>query len=84
MFSSALIPVVSVGIVVFETPQGGGVSQVVGSILTTLMDTLNSMGAEIIKIINGGLTTFAPILMTMSIVWLAINLYQRFTARAGR
>lgn len=84
MFSFGLIPVVSAGIVAFEAPQGGGVSQVVGEILTTLMTTLNSMGAEIIKIINGGLTTFAPILMTMSIVWLAINLYQRFTARAGR
>ena len=84
MFGSGLIPVVSIGLVFLDVPQGGGVSQVVGSILTTLMDTLNSMGAEIIKIINGGLTTFAPILMTMSIVWLAINLYQRFTARAGR
>lgn len=80
MFESALVPVVSSGIVFFE----GGVSQVVGEILTTLMGVLNSMGAEIIKIINSGLSTFAPILMTMSIVWLAINLYQRFTARAGR
>lgn len=83
MFSSGLASVVSLGLVALDTP-GGGVSQVVGEILTTLMTTLNSMGAEIIKIINGGLTTFAPILMTMSIVWLAINLYQRFTARAGR
>lgn len=84
MFSSALVPVVSAGIVAFETPQGGGVSQVVGDILTKLMETLNSMGSEIIKIITSALGTFAPILMTMSVVWLAINLYQRFTARAGR
>lgn len=84
MFSSGLIPVVSVGLVALDTPQGGGVSQVVESILNNLMGTLNTMGTEIIKIINGALTTFAPILMTMSVVWLAVNLYQRFTARAGR
>lgn len=77
---AAFSPVVFGGLAFFE----GGVSQVVGEILTTLMGVLNSMGVEIIKIINSGLSTFAPILMTMSIVWLAINLYQRFTARAGR
>ena len=82
MFSSALIPVVSAGIVVFEG--GGGTSTVVQAILDALMAVLNTMGDSIIGIIKQGLQTFAPILMTMSVVWLAINLYQRFTARAGR
>lgn len=53
-------------------------------IINALMTTLNSMQGQIIDIITGALGTFAPILMTMSVVWLAINLYQRFTARAGR
>lgn len=80
MFSSALLPVVSAGVVMLE----GGTPTVVSEIISTLMDTLNTMGGQIITIIKQGLTTFAPILMTMSVVWLAINLYQRFTARAGR
>lgn len=53
-------------------------------IINALMTTLNSMQGQIIDIITGALVAFAPILMTMSVVWLAINLYQRFTARAGR
>lgn len=80
MFSSAMVPLLSSGVVILE----GGVGQVVGDILTALMATLNTMGSEIIKLIISALNTFAPILMTMSVVWLAINLYQRFTARAGR
>lgn len=82
MFSSALVPAVSAGIVFFEG--GGGTPTVVQAILDALMAVLNTMGDSIIGIIKQGLQTFAPILMTMSVVWLAINLYQRFTARAGR
>lgn len=80
MFSSALVPVVSTGVVVLE----GGTPTVIDKIIQALMTTLNSMQGQIIDIITGALGTFAPILMTMSVVWLAINLYQRFTARAGR
>lgn len=80
MFSSGLFPVVSTGLVVLE----GGVPSVIEKIINALMTTLNSMQGQIIDIITGALGTFAPILMTMSVVWLAINLYQRFTARAGR
>lgn len=80
MFSSALFPVVSTGLVVLE----GGTPSVIEKIINALMTTLNSMQGQIIDIITGALGTFAPILMTMSVVWLAINLYQRFTARAGR
>lgn len=80
MFSSALVPVVSAGFVVLE----GGTPTVIDKIIQALMTTLNSMQGQIIDIITGALGTFAPILMTMSVVWLAINLYQRFTARAGR
>ena len=80
MFSSGLFPVVSTGLVVLE----GGIPSLVEKIINALMTTLNSMQGQIIDIITGALGTFAPILMTMSVVWLAINLYQRFTARAGR
>lgn len=80
MFSSGLFPVVSTGLVVLE----GGTPSVIEKIINALMTTLNSMQGQIIDIITGALGTFAPILMTMSVVWLAINLYQRFTARAGR
>lgn len=80
MFSSGLFPVVSTGLVVLE----GGTPSVIEKIISALMTTLNSMQGQIIDIITGALGTFAPILMTMSVVWLAINLYQRFTARAGR
>lgn len=80
MFSSGLFPVVSTGLVVLE----GGTPSVIDKIINALMTTLNSMQGQIIDIITGALGTFAPILMTMSVVWLAINLYQRFTARAGR
>lgn len=83
MFSSGLVPVVSAAsVVLFEG--GGGTPTVVQAILDALMAVLNTMGDSIIGIIKQGLQTFAPILMTMSVVWLAINLYQRFTARAGR
>lgn len=80
MFSFGLFPVVSTGLVVLE----GGTPSVIEKIINALMTTLNSMQGQIIDIITGALGTFAPILMTMSVVWLAINLYQRFTARAGR
>lgn len=80
MFSSGLFPVVSTGLVFLE----GGTPSVIEKIINALMTTLNSMQGQIIDIITGALGTFAPILMTMSVVWLAINLYQRFTARAGR
>lgn len=80
MFSSAMFPVVSVGLIALE----GGTPTVIEKIINALMTTLNSMQGQIIDIITGALGTFAPILMTMSVVWLAINLYQRFTARAGR
>ena len=80
MFSSGFFPVVSTGLVVLE----GGTPSVIEKIINALMTTLNSMQGQIIDIITGALGTFAPILMTMSVVWLAINLYQRFTARAGR
>lgn len=80
MFSSGLFPVVSTGLVLLE----GGTPSVIEKIINALMTTLNSMQGQIIDIITGALGTFAPILMTMSVVWLAINLYQRFTARAGR
>ena len=80
MFSSAMFPVVSTGLIVLE----GGTPTVIEKIINALMTTLNSMQGQIIDIITGALGTFAPILMTMSVVWLAINLYQRFTARAGR
>lgn len=80
MFSSGLFPVVSTGLAIFE----GGTPTVIEKIINALMTTLNSMQGQIIDIITGALGTFAPILMTMSVVWLAINLYQRFTARAGR
>jgi len=80
MFSSGLFPIVSTGLVVLE----GGTPSVIEKIINALMTTLNSMQGQIIDIITGALGTFAPILMTMSVVWLAINLYQRFTARAGR
>lgn len=84
MFSSALVPIVSAGAVAFFEGGGGGTPTVVQAILDALMAVLNTMGDSIIGIIKQGLQTFAPILMTMSVVWLAINLYQRFTARAGR
>lgn len=80
MFSFAMVPVVSAGIAILE----GGTPTVIDKIIQALMTTLNSMQGQIIDIITGALGTFAPILMTMSVVWLAINLYQRFTARAGR
>ena len=80
MFSSAMFPVVSVGLIALE----GGAPTVIEKIISALMTTLNAMQGQIIDIITGALGTFAPILMTMSVVWLAINLYQRFTARAGR
>lgn len=76
----ALTPV-SVGFAFFDE---GGVQTVVNLILKTLTGTLDAMGGSVIEMINKALSTFAPILMTMSVVWLAINLYQRFTARAGR
>ena len=82
MFSSGLVPFFSVGIAFFEG--GGGVSDVVALIMKSLNGTLDAMGGTIVEMLNKALTTFAPILMTMSVVWLAINLYQRFTARAGR
>lgn len=84
MFSSALVPVVGVGLAFFDVPQGGGVSDLVNLIMKTLNGVLDAMGGTIIEMLNKALTTFAPILLTMSVVWLAINLYQRFTARAGR
>lgn len=80
MFISAMVPAVSAGIAILE----GGTPTVIDKIIQALMTTLNSMQGQIIDIITGALGTFAPILMTMSVVWLAINLYQRFTARAGR
>ena len=80
MFSSGMLYPVSVGLIVLE----GGTPTVIDKIIQALMTTLNSMQGQIIDIITGALGTFAPILMTMSVVWLAINLYQRFTARAGR
>lgn len=72
---------VSTGIAFFDE---GGVAAVVASILKALNGTLDAMGGSVIEMLTKALTTFAPILMTMSIVWLAINLYQRFTSRAGR
>lgn len=72
---------VSTGVAFFDE---GGVSSVVASILKALNGTLDAMGGSVIEMLTKALTTFAPILMTMSIVWLAINLYQRFTSRAGR
>lgn len=81
MFSSGAFGVfASTTLAIFE----GGTPTVIDSIIAALMSTLNAMGSQIVDIIKQALTTFAPILMTMSVVWLAINLYQRFTARAGR
>lgn len=77
----AMVPIASAGLAFFDE---GGVSSVVALIMKTLNGTLDAMGGSIIEMLNKALTTFAPILMTMSVVWLAINLYQRFTARAGR
>lgn len=76
-----LSPVVSAGLVFFES---GGEESVVQIILKALQGTLDAMGGEVVSMLTKALTVFAPILMTMSVVWLAINLYQRFTARAGR
>ena len=80
MFSSGMLYPVSVGLIALE----GGTPTVIDKIIQALMATLNTMQGQIIDILIGALGTFAPILMTMSVVWLAINLYQRFTARAGR
>lgn len=77
----AMVPVSFMGFAFFDE---GGVSTVIASILKALNGTLDAMGGSVIEMLTKALTTFAPILMTMSVVWLAINLYQRFTARAGR
>lgn len=84
MFSSGLVPVVSACIVFLDGGAGGGVQDLVNLIMKTLNGVLDAMGGTIVEMLNKALTTFAPILLTMSVVWLAINLYQRFTARAGR
>lgn len=67
------------GLVVLD---GGG--SVITDIISKMWETLSQWAPAIVDIATKAVAAFVPILATMSVVWLAINLFQRFTARAGR
>lgn len=67
-----------VGLAFFE----GGT--VITEIITQMWEVLSKWAPAIVDIAVKAVAAFVPILATMSVVWLAINLFQRFTARAGR
>lgn len=62
----------------------GGTSTVVEAIINKMWITLEQWAPAIVDVAGRAVSAFVPILATMSVVWLAINLFQRFTARAGR
>ena len=68
-----------VGLVLFE-----GSTPVITDITSALWEVLKQWAPAIVDFAIKAVTAFVPILATMSVVWLAINLFQRFTARAGR
>lgn len=73
-----LIPF-AIGVIAIE----GGTS-VIDTIVGKMWEVLNQWAPAITDIAVKAVGAFVPILATMSVVWLAINLFQRFTARAGR
>lgn len=76
---AGLVPF-GVGAVAFE----GGGGSVVEAIINKMWITLEQWAPAIVDVAGRAVSAFVPILATMSVVWLAINLFQRFTARAGR
>lgn len=79
MLSPAVVS--SGAVAVFE---GGGATSVIESIISKMWEVLSQWAPAITDIAVKAVGAFVPILATMSVVWLAINLFQRFTARAGR
>ena len=61
-----------------------GGTPVITEITAALWEVLKQWAPAIVDFAIKAVTAFVPILATMSVVWLAINLFQRFTARAGR
>lgn len=47
-------------------------------------DGISEIGPSLINLVKTALTTFLPILVAVTVVWVGIRLYKRLTSQSGK